>query len=131
MVCRNDEKCILVRWDDKTIYSFVLEPTEFQKKLLNAVNKLPIICKKVVILYAFEGMHRDEIAEMMKTSLSTVRLLICRSGFLLHGHLTNEFDQNGNSDLRDSELDVLSDWPYLEYASLVELRKNMCFWSRS
>lgn len=132
MVCKNDEKCVLVRWDDKTIFSLVVEPTEYEKKLLNAVNKLPIVCRRVLILYAFGGMQRQEIAAIMETSLAAIRFLIHRSGLLLQEHLSDSKDSSKQGvALRDFRLsEVFLDWPYREYAKLVELRKNMVFWSR-
>jgi DNA-directed RNA polymerase specialized sigma24 family protein len=120
MVCRNEEKCGLVLWDDKNIYGFVIEPTKDQKKLLNAVNKLPIICRKIVILYAFKGMQRQEIAAMMAMSPAAIRFLIHRSGLLLQEYLSE------NNHSRDFGLKtVFSDWPYMEYAKLAEMQKNM------
>jgi DNA-directed RNA polymerase specialized sigma24 family protein len=126
MVCRNEEQHAPICWDDKIIYGFVAEPTENQKKLISAVNKLPIICRKVVILYAFEGLQREEIAGIMKTSLAAVRFIVHRSGLLLQEYLENK--DKKDSIFRDHGLKkVFSDWPCLEYARLVELRKDMVF----
>jgi hypothetical protein len=122
MVCRSDEKYVMIRWDDKTIYGFIVAPSEYQKDLLNAFNKLPIICRKVMILYAFEGMQRQKIAEQMATSLAAIRFLIYHSGLLLHRYLKKGQD----SEVADYELEgILTDWPYIEYAGLVELRKDV------
>jgi hypothetical protein len=127
MVCRNDEQYAMICWDDKTIYGFIAEPTECQKKLLNAVNKLPNVCRKVVILYAFEGMQRQKIAGVMGISLSAIRFLIHRSGQLLKQYLGGQAERG----LKDGRLSMIfSDWPYVEYAKLVELRKNVDFWSK-
>jgi hypothetical protein len=128
MVCRNSEFHVPVLWDDDSVYGFVEEPTERQNDLINAVNQLPPVCRKVAILYAFERMQREEIAATMTLSLATTRFLIHRSGLLLHQYLA----QKEKQDLlvRQNALNTtLSDWPYLEYAQLVELRKDMMFFA--
>lgn len=126
MVCKNEEQHAAILWDDKTIYGFVVEPTEYQKKLLNAVNKLPITFRKVVILYAFEGMQRRKIASIMRTSLASIRFLIYQSGVLLQENLTDAVKQDVT--MRIFGLNgMFSGWPYVEYAGLVELRKNVVF----
>jgi DNA-directed RNA polymerase specialized sigma24 family protein len=126
MVCRNDEFHVAVQWDDKTVYGFVIEPSENQKKLISAVNKLPIICRKVMILYALGGVQRQEIAAILKISLAATRFLIHRSGLLLQEYLVNQEKQD--SFIRNNSLkEKFSDWPYTEYSKLVELRKNIVF----
>jgi hypothetical protein len=128
MVCRNNEFHVPVWWDDNSIYGFVAEPTESQKNLITAVNKLPHICRKVAILYAFERMQREEIAATMKLSIAAIRFLIHRSGLLLHEYLENKAKQDSLV-LRNALKAALSDWPYMEYAQLVELRKDMMFFA--
>jgi hypothetical protein len=126
MVCRNDERYVAIRWDDETIYGFVADPTKHQRQLIDAINKLPITCRKIVILFAFEGLQRQEIAEILATSLSTVRFLIHRSGLLLQEYLAPPVKTRVC--LKNLKLKgMFPDWPYTEYAELVELRKNMVF----
>jgi hypothetical protein len=126
MVCTNDEQQILIWWDDKTIYGFIVEPTKSQKKLLNAVNKLPIIYRRVLILYAFEGMQRQQIAALMQESISTIRSLIHQSGLLVHDYVRSK----AKGKCLPLQKCVMSNWPYMEYAKLVELRREMILWSR-
>jgi hypothetical protein len=125
MVCRNSEFHVPVWWDDNSVYGFIMEPTEAQKNLITAINKLPHVCRKVAILYAFERIQREEIAATMKLSLAATRFLIHRSGLLLHEHLANKAKQFLL--IRQNALQTTSDWPYTEYAQLVELRKDMMF----
>ena len=124
MVCRNTELHVPVWWDDNSIYGFVVEPTESQNNLITAVNKLPHVCRKVTILYAFKGMQREDIAATMKLSLAATRFIIHRSGLLLHKYLAHRAKQDLL--VRQNFLNAtLSDWPYMEYAQLVELRKDI------
>jgi hypothetical protein len=128
MVCRNGEFHVPVWWDYNNVYGFVVNPAENQKHLINAVNKLPCICRKVMILYAFEGMQREEIATAINLSLAAIRFLIHRSGLLLHEYLKNKEKQDlviRNNALKAS----FSDWPYMEYAQLIELRKEIMFFA--
>jgi hypothetical protein len=128
MVCRNNDFHVPVWWDDNSIYGFVAEPTKSQRNLILAVNKLPHICRKVAILYAFERMQREEIAVTMQLSLEATRFLIHRGGLLLHEYLVNKERQDLLA--RHNALkSALSDWPYMEYAQLVELRKDMMFFA--
>jgi DNA-directed RNA polymerase specialized sigma24 family protein len=122
MVCRNDSNDALIWWDNTTLYAVLAEPTDNQRKLADAVNNLPDVCKKVVILFAFECIARDRIAEKMAISLTSLRFLIHRSGLLIHEYLIEQEKQHWQSKRLNREF---SGWPCIEYASLVELRKDL------
>jgi len=126
MVCRNEEQYTAINWDDTTIYGLVAEPTEKQKNLLSAVNKLPIIYRQVSILYALEILQRQEIALKMEISLAATRFLIHRSGLLLQEYLENEEKQDFF--LRNvGSKEFFPNWPYVGYSKLAELRGILVF----
>ena len=124
MVCKNEQSHIAIRWDETTIYGFVIDPTEYECRLAEAVNDLPTICRKTVILFAFESISREEIAVILQTSLAAVRFLIHRSGLLMREGLA-EYGKQNVADLKLSRL--FSNWPYREYAELIKLRKSLMF----
>jgi hypothetical protein len=77
---------------------------------------------------AFECIPREEIAATMNVSHGAMRVLMHWGGLLLHIYLAN----NEKQDLparQNTAKSTLYDWPYLEYAQLVELRKDMMFFA--
>jgi DNA-directed RNA polymerase specialized sigma24 family protein len=124
MVCKNEQNHAAICWDNKTMYGFVVEPTEYERRLVGAVNKLPAICRKTVILFAFEGVAREEIASILHTSVTAVRFFIESSGLLLRRNLADEIKQNSRNFTLNG---IFANWPWMEYAELVKLRKNLVF----
>jgi hypothetical protein len=124
MICENEQHRAAIQWNNRAIYGFIVEPTEYERCLVDAVNSLPLICRKTVILFAFKRMPREHIAAILQTSLPAVRFLIHRGGLLMRKYFTDHGKQ--------STLDVIlnrifTNWPYREYAQLVKLRKNVIF----
>jgi DNA-directed RNA polymerase specialized sigma24 family protein len=127
MVCRNEQYRAAIQWDDNAIYGFVFKSTEYDCCLVDAVNSLPPICRKTVILFAFERIPREVIAAMLQVSLSTVRFLIHHGGILIREYLE---DQRKHTTIDFTLNRLFAGWPYLEYAELVKLRKSLVFLSK-
>jgi DNA-directed RNA polymerase specialized sigma24 family protein len=124
MVCRNEQHRAAIQWDDNAIYGFVVKSTEYDCCLVDAVNSLPPICRKTVILFAFERIPREVIAAILQTSLTAVRFLIYRSGLLMREYLTDHGKQSAHDVILNR---IFANWPYREYAQLLKLQKNMVF----
>ena len=124
MVCTNEKYIVAVCWDHTRIYAIVMRPTEYQSRLVNAVNSLPPIYRKIIILLAFEQVTREDIAAILEISVNSVRFLINISGLLLRICLADRF-RNHSENLTLN--DVFPNWPWLEYAELAKLRRNMLF----
>jgi len=124
MVCKNEKYLVAICWDKKNIYAFVLEPTEYQYHLVRAVNNLPVIFRKTIILFAFEQIEREKIASILKVSINAVRFLIDISGLLLRIYIADWIRLHSN----DPKLnEIFANWPWLEYAELAKLRRNLVF----
>ena len=123
MVCTNEKYLVAVCWDHTRIYAIVLRPTEYQSRLVNAVNSLPPIYRKIIILLAFEQVTREDIAAILEISVNSVRFLINISGLLLRVYLADRFRNHSDNTLNE----VFPNWPWLEYAELAKLRRNMLF----
>jgi hypothetical protein len=123
MVCTNENYIITINWDNKLIYAFIHEPTEYERKLIEAVNSLPCICRKTIILFAFEQIEREDIAAILKTSIVNVQALINLSGLLLRISFPNLAKNQSSHKLNR----IFSNWPWLEYAELAKLRNILHF----
>ncbi len=86
MIDRHKEKLV-----EALVYSQNLdieEDIELQKKIKDAVNKLPPQCQKIIYLKIYEGLKNEEIAEEMDISVNTVRTQIFRGYKMLRKHLS-------------------------------------------
>ena len=124
MVCKNEQYRAAIQWNDSAIYGFIVEPTEYERCLVDAINSLPLICRKAVILFVFERFPKEQIAATLQTSLTAVRSLIHCSGLLVRKYLAD----HGRRSIPDLILNrIFANWPYREYAQLIRLRKNVIF----
>jgi hypothetical protein len=128
LIYKNGLSGAAIHWNDSAIYGFVVKPTEHEHCLVDAVNSLPFICRKTVILFIFEQKTREHIAALLQTSLPAVCFLIHRSGLLLREYLTDHGQQSTPNPILNK---LFANWPYREYAQLVKIRKNILFLKRS
>jgi hypothetical protein len=127
ITCKHEQYCAAIHWNNSAIYGFFINPTAYERCLVDAINSLPPICRKTVILFVFERIPRKHIAAILHMSLPAVRFLIHRSGLLLREYLSGH-GRNSTPDLILNR--IFADWPYSEYAQLVRLRKSIVFLKR-
>ena len=124
MVCRNDQYRAAIQWDDIAIYSFVAEPTKYEHCLIDALNSLPVSCRKMVILLVFEQLSHKIIAGILRMSVTDVRLFIHCSGLAIRKYL----NEHGHPSVPDAKMDkIFKGWPYLEFGAIAELHRHMEF----
>jgi hypothetical protein len=124
MVYGEKKQHAAIQWNDSAIYGFFIKPTAYERCLVDAINSLPPICRKTVILFVFERITREHIAAILQISPPAVRFLIHRSGLLIRKYLVD----HGRQSIPDVILDrIFANWPYREYAQLVRLQKNIIF----
>ena len=76
MIDRHKDKLV-----EALVYSQNLdveEDVELQKKIKDAINKLPPQCQKIIYLKIYGGLKNEEIAEEMDISVNTVRTQVFR-----------------------------------------------------
>lgn len=111
-----------MRWDGEIIYACIISPTHYECLVVEAVNNLPPLCRKAVILFACELIPKKDVATILQLSLMTVRFLIHRSGLMIREYL----EDHGKHNTADAVLkEAFAGWPYREYTELVKLRKNL------
>ena len=69
-----------------------LTTQEFYEKLQEAIADLPEVFRTTIVLREIEGMPYEEIAEITKVSLGTVKSRIARARSRLQSHLQNYLD---------------------------------------
>lgn len=87
MVDRHKEKLV-----EALVYSqniTIEEDNELQKKIKDAINKLPPQSQKIIYLKIYEGFKNEEIAEELNISVNTVRTHIFRGYKALKKHLSS------------------------------------------
>jgi hypothetical protein len=116
-----------ILWDSDSLYGWVLDPTDREQILINAVNVLPTIPRKIVVLFTLAEMQRYEIALYLNLSISTVRLLVYQSGLQIRRYLNQ---QNAISNY-DNIFDLIFvNWPWIEYAEIKQFRTKLIIWIR-
>lgn len=111
-----------IQWEDDLIYCLVVKPTEYERCLVEAVNSLPTICRKTVILFTLEQLTRESIATLLEMSFKGVCFLIHRAGLLMREYLNS----HGHPSVPSATLDMFfKGWPYLELGQLVKLRQRI------
>ena len=63
------------------------EPDARRVKILDALDRLPLQCRRVVVLSCIEGMKYDEVAKELGISVNTVRTQVYRAFSALRRHM--------------------------------------------
>ena len=121
MVCVNKQYRAAIQWDDIAIYGFVVEPTEYELCLVDAINSLPVTCRQMVIMFACDTLWRETIAKILGMPLKEVQDIIRCNGLEIRRYLA----EHGHPSVINKKLDkCFKGWPYSEYGDIVMLRKR-------